>query len=82
MIAREQSDSYDLHRMLRMAGYGMVILGPSLHFWFNLVSRLFPKRDLVSTLKKMVMGQAIYGPIVTVIFFCMNALLQGTRIFS
>ncbi|KAK4784514.1 hypothetical protein SAY86_018882 [Trapa natans] len=77
MISKEEADSYDIERMLRMAGYGMVILGPSLHYWFNLVSRLFPKRDLVSTVMKMVMGQTIYGPIVTVIFFYMNSMLQG-----
>ncbi|KAK4749940.1 hypothetical protein SAY87_027389 [Trapa incisa] len=76
-ISKVQSDSYDLQRTLRMAWYGMAILGPSLHFWFNLVSKLFPKRDLVSTLKKMVMGQAIYGPIMTVVFFCVSARLKG-----
>lgn len=60
-----------------MAGYGMVILGPSLHFWFNFVSKLLPRRDLLSTLKKMVMGQTLYGPAMTVVFFSLNARLQG-----
>ncbi|RDX95358.1 PXMP2/4 family protein 4, partial [Mucuna pruriens] len=76
-IVRESSEPFDFIRTLRMAGYGMVILGPSLHFWFNFVSKLFPKRDLFSTLKKMVMGQTIYGPSMTVIFFSSNARLQG-----
>ena len=55
----------------------MIILGPTLHFWFNFVSKLFPKRDLLSTLKKMVMGQTIYGPAMTIVFFSLNARLQG-----
>lgn len=55
----------------------MVILGPSLHFWFNFVSKLFPRKDLFSTLKKMVMGQTLYGPAMTVVFFSLNARLQG-----
>ncbi|MED6222148.1 hypothetical protein PIB30_061620 [Stylosanthes scabra] len=76
-IVRKSQDSYDFIRTLRMAGYGMIVLGPSLHFWFNFVSRLFPKRDLLSTLKKMVMGQTIYGPAMTVVFFSLNARLQG-----
>ncbi|KAJ0441790.1 hypothetical protein HanRHA438_Chr16g0749811 [Helianthus annuus] len=76
-IAGSPSDSYDLVRTVRMAGYGMILLGPSLHFWFNFVSRLFPKRDLFSTFKKMFMGQAIFGPIMTVVFFSVNAGLQG-----
>ncbi|KAI3413126.1 uncharacterized protein J3R85_016490 [Psidium guajava] len=76
-IAKPSSESYDLVRTLRMAGYGLLILGPSLHFWFNCMSRLFPKQDLASTLKKMVMGETLYGPAMTVVFFCVNAGLQG-----
>ncbi|PON90571.1 Mpv17/PMP [Trema orientale] len=76
-IAQQSLDSYDLLRTLRMAGYGLLVLGPSLHFWFNFMSKLFPKRDLLSTLKKMAMGQGIYGPTMTVVFFSLNARLQG-----
>ncbi|CAL0320737.1 unnamed protein product [Lupinus luteus] len=76
-IVRQTSEPVDFVRTLRMAGYGMVILGPSLHFWFNFVSKLLPGRDLFSTLKKMVMGQTIYGPAITVIFFSFNARMQG-----
>ncbi|XP_004496888.1 uncharacterized protein [Cicer arietinum] len=76
-IERQSSKSFDFIRTLRMAGYGMIILGPSLHFWFNFVSKLFPGRDLISTLKKMVMGQSLYGPAMTVVFFSLNARLQG-----
>ncbi|XP_010028381.2 PXMP2/4 family protein 4 [Eucalyptus grandis] len=76
-LAKSSSESYDLVRTLRMAGYGMLILGPSLHFWFNCMSRHFPKQDLASTLKKMVMGETLYGPAMTVVFFCVNAGLQG-----
>ncbi|KAK9941879.1 hypothetical protein M0R45_007572 [Rubus argutus] len=72
-----KSDSYDPVRTLRMAGYGMVILGPSMHFWFNFMAKLFPKRDMLSTLKKMAMGQGLYGPTMTVVFFSVNAFLQG-----
>ncbi|KAB1208488.1 PXMP2/4 family protein 4 [Morella rubra] len=76
-IALPSTGSFDFVRTLRMAGYGMVILGPSLHFWFNYMSKLFPKRDIFSTLKKMFMGQALYGPAMTVVFFSVNAFLQG-----
>ncbi|GMY38646.1 PXMP2/4 family protein 4-like [Fagus crenata] len=79
-IALPSSEPFDFVRTLRMAGYGMLILGPSLHFWFNFMSKLFPKRDLVSTLKKMFMGQALYGPTMTVVFFSVNACLQGENI--
>ncbi|KAH7833591.1 hypothetical protein Vadar_007936 [Vaccinium darrowii] len=79
-IVRSSSESYDFLRTLRMAGYGMLILGPSLHFWFNFVSKVLPKRDVMTTLKKIVMGQLLYGPAMTVIFFSVNAALQGENV--
>ncbi|CAK7330091.1 unnamed protein product [Dovyalis caffra] len=79
-ISLPSSEPYDLVRTWRMAGYGLLILGPSLHFWFNFVSKLLPKRDLITTFKKIIMGQTIYGPIMTVVFFSTNARLQGENI--
>ncbi|CAA7038001.1 unnamed protein product [Microthlaspi erraticum] len=76
-IAKNSSESYDLVRTARMAGYGLIVLGPTLHYWFNFMSRLLPKQDLITTFKKMAMGQIIYGPIMMVIFFSLNAFLQG-----
>ncbi|XP_010437706.1 PREDICTED: PXMP2/4 family protein 4-like [Camelina sativa] len=76
-IPQDSVESYDLVRTARMAGYGLLILGPTLHYWFNLMSRLFPKRDLITTFKKMAMGQAVYGPVMNVVFFSSNAALQG-----
>ncbi|CAK9322214.1 unnamed protein product [Citrullus colocynthis] len=76
-ISLSSSEPYDLVRTLRMAGYGMLILGPSLHYWFNLMSKLFPSKDLFSTFKKMALGQSLFGPSMTVVFFSMNAFLQG-----
>uniref|UniRef100_A0A0A0KT72 Peroxisomal membrane protein n=2 Tax=Cucumis sativus TaxID=3659 RepID=A0A0A0KT72_CUCSA len=76
-ISLSSSESYDLIRTVRMAGYGMLVLGPSLHYWFNLMSKLFPQKDLFSTFKKMAMGQGLFGPFMTAIFFSLNAFLQG-----
>lgn len=68
---------FDKSRTLRMAGYGFIISGPTLHLWFNLLSKTLPKRDLISTAKKMVLGQTVFGPAITVVFFSLNACLQG-----
>lgn len=78
-ISSQSSETYDFVRTLRMAGYGMLILGPSLHFWFNFLSKVLPKRDLLTTLKKIFLGQTTYGPCMTVIFFSTNAAVQGTH---
>ncbi|MCO5569126.1 hypothetical protein L7F22_022834 [Adiantum nelumboides] len=68
---------WDTARTLRMVAAGFFISGPTLHVWFNFVSKLIPTRDLFSTFKKMAMGQLIYGPIFTVVFFSLNAYVQG-----
>lgn len=77
MITLEPADSLDLIRTLRMAGYGMLISGPTLHLWFNSVSRFLPRRDTLTTFKKMFLGQTVYGPLMTAVFFSVNAALQG-----
>ncbi|XP_044510017.1 PXMP2/4 family protein 4-like isoform X2 [Mangifera indica] len=76
-ISLPSSSSFDSIRTLRMASYGMLILGPSQHFWFNYMSKVFPKRDIVSTLKKLSLGQGVFGPSITAVFFSYNASLQG-----
>lgn len=60
-----------------MAAYGLLILGPSQHLWFNFLSQILPKRDIVTIMKKIVVGQVIYGPSITTIFFSYNAVLRG-----
>ncbi|TVU50076.1 hypothetical protein EJB05_01431, partial [Eragrostis curvula] len=77
MLTFGPEDSLDLLRTLRMASYGLLISGPTLHFWFNFVSKVFPKKDVLNTFKKMFLGQAVYGPIINSVFFSYNAALQG-----
>uniref|UniRef100_A0A5B7C0M6 PXMP2/4 family protein 4-like n=1 Tax=Davidia involucrata TaxID=16924 RepID=A0A5B7C0M6_DAVIN len=77
MIMLPSPGSFDSIRTLRMAGYGMLILGPAQHLWFNFVARVLPKRDVATTLKKIILGQVIYGPAVNTIFFSFSATLQG-----
>ncbi|KAG6598343.1 PXMP2/4 family protein 4, partial [Cucurbita argyrosperma subsp. sororia] len=77
MITMPSPGSFDLIRTTRMTAYGLLILGPSQHLWFNFMSTISPTRDLLSTFKKMFLGQAVYGPIITSVFFSYNASLQG-----
>ncbi|XP_047338005.1 PXMP2/4 family protein 4-like [Impatiens glandulifera] len=69
--------SYDFSRTLRMGMYGLFISGSTLHYWYNFMSRILPKRNTMASLKKMFLGQAVYGPIMTAVFFSTNAALQG-----
>ncbi|XP_045814094.1 PXMP2/4 family protein 4-like [Trifolium pratense] len=77
MITSSSSASYDLKRTFRMAIYGGLILGPSQHMWFNFLSKILPNRDLATTLKKILMGQAVFGPVINTVFFSYNGALQG-----
>ncbi|KAG6479794.1 hypothetical protein ZIOFF_063268 [Zingiber officinale] len=77
--------SLDTVRILRMSGYGLLVLGPSLHFWYNFLSNILPKQDIITILKKILLGQTTFGPIMTAVFFSVNAFLQGesgNEIFS
>ncbi|XP_076919267.1 uncharacterized protein LOC143579999 [Bidens hawaiensis] len=69
--------SLDLIRTLRMATFGLLLLGPVQHVWFNLLGRILPKRDMTTTFKKLIVGQIFYGPSCTAVFFIYNAFLQG-----
>ncbi|XP_020580274.1 uncharacterized protein LOC110024569 [Phalaenopsis equestris] len=77
MVTLSASASLDWIRTLRMASYGTLVAGPALHLWFNFASRIIPERDVISTLKKIFIGQTCFGPIMTSIFFSLNAGLQG-----
>ncbi|KAJ4836578.1 hypothetical protein Tsubulata_039787 [Turnera subulata] len=77
MISSPSAGSLDFIRMLRMAGYGLLILGPSQHLWFNYLSKILPKRDMLTTLKKIFLGQAVFGPANATVFYSYNAVLQG-----
>ncbi|XP_065880443.1 protein SYM1-like isoform X4 [Euphorbia lathyris] len=75
-VFSSSSGSFDLIRTSRMAAYGLLLLGPSQHIWFNFMSKALPKRDVLSTLKKTFLGQAFYGPANAIVFFSYNAALQ------
>ncbi|MCO5552611.1 hypothetical protein L7F22_006125 [Adiantum nelumboides] len=74
---KEDAVHWDFPRSIRMLAVGLFLSGPTLHFWFNLMSTKFPNRDVASTLKKMALGQTVYGPIFNTVFFSLNAYLQG-----
>ena len=47
---------FDKSRTLTMTGNGLILSCPTLHLWFDLLSKTLPKRDLISTAKIMVLG--------------------------
>jgi protein Mpv17 len=77
MITMEPTGSFDLIRTARMASFGLIFLGPSQHLWFSYLSKILPKRDVLTTFKKIMMGQVLFGPVSNTVFYSYNAALQG-----
>ncbi|KAG6434723.1 hypothetical protein SASPL_106364 [Salvia splendens] len=76
LFTMDPNGAWDPIRTLRIAGFGLFMLGPSQHYWFNFVARVLPNRDMISTLKKLAMGQIAYSPVINGIFFSYNAAAQ------
>lgn len=77
----QPTGSFDLIRTARMASFGLIFLGPSQHLWFSYLSKILPKRDVLTTFKKIMMGQVLFGPVSNTVFYSYNAALQGTSLW-
>lgn len=55
---------------------GFAYFGPAAHYWYETIFRLLPGTSLISTLQKAALGQMIFGPIFTCVFFA-SALIQS-----
>ncbi|RVW40416.1 hypothetical protein CK203_090059 [Vitis vinifera] len=58
-----------------MTGYGLLILGPSQHLWFNFVAKSPTKARCDHYPEENNHGQAIFGPCINSVFFSVNAAL-------
>ena len=75
----EPKQDWDKMRTLRMLGIGAFMSAPFLHMWFNMMQRILPGSDVVSTVKKVLAGQLLASPVVNSIFFAVNSFLQGLQ---
>lgn len=63
-------------RTVASAIVGFCYFGPAAHYWYQMIFQLLPGTSLGSTLQKAGLGQLIFGPTFTCIFFA-SALLQS-----
>eukprot|EP00545_Synedropsis_sp_CCMP1620_P005591 CAMPEP_0119009300 /NCGR_PEP_ID=MMETSP1176-20130426/4275_1 /TAXON_ID=265551 /ORGANISM="Synedropsis recta cf, Strain CCMP1620" /LENGTH=252 /DNA_ID=CAMNT_0006961787 /DNA_START=66 /DNA_END=821 /DNA_ORIENTATION=- len=73
---KEKASKTNWTRLLASAVVGFAYFGPAAHTWYEQIFRLLPGTSLVSTLQKAALGQMIFGPIFTCIFFA-SALFQS-----
>lgn len=67
----------DWVRTIVSALVGLLYFGPAAHHWYEWVTKLFPAANLRSIVTKSAMGQLLFGPAFTCIFFA--ATLLSTR---
>jgi len=71
------SKSTNWTRTVSSALVGLLYFGPAAHFWYETIFKLLPGTSLVSTLQKAALGQLLFGPSFTCIFFATSLLQQG-----
>jgi len=61
---------------------GLVYFGPAAHAWYEMIFRLLPGTSLISTLRKAALGQALFSPSFTCIFFASSLIQSGSFTLS
>lgn len=69
---------YDWTRTLVSTAVGLFYFGPAAHLWYDWVFSILPSVSLVSTLQKAALGQLIFGPVFTCVFFGTSLMQSGT----
>ena len=67
---------YNWTRTMTSAAVGLLYFGPAAHAWYEMIFKLLPGTSLFSTLQKALLGQVIFGPAFTCVFFA-TFLMQG-----
>jgi protein Mpv17 len=65
-------------RIAASAAVGFFYFGPAAHYWYEWVFRILPGTTLPSILQKAALGQMLFGPTFTCIFFASGLLQSGS----
>ena len=61
---------------------GLLVFGPAANLWYSMVFKMFPSTSLFSTFQKAVLGQLIFGPAFTSVFFGAGMIQGGSFSFT
>jgi protein Mpv17 len=78
----ESKKSTNWTRTISSSLVGLLYFGPAAHAWYDMIFKLLPGTSLVSTLQKAALGQLLFGPSFTCIFFATSLLQQGNFSFQ
>ena len=65
-------------RMVTNFLVGLLVFGPAANVWYSTIFKLLPSTSLVSTLQKAALGQLIFGPAFTSVFFGAGMIQAGS----
>ncbi|CAK0742493.1 hypothetical protein CVIRNUC_001400 [Coccomyxa viridis] len=72
---------YDIVRNLRMSVYGLVVGGPSGHYWHQFLEAcILPKRPTsrAAVVCKLLVDQLLFAPVSTIMLFAALEAMKGT----
>ncbi|KAJ1458368.1 hypothetical protein M885DRAFT_436822 [Pelagophyceae sp. CCMP2097] len=81
--AQKIEASSDLRRTAVTSAIGGIYFAPAAHFWYDWITTAIPGSTLPRILAKALLGQLIFGPLVTCVFFAAAAAQspEGIRSF-
>lgn len=65
-------------RILTTFLVGLLFFGPAANIWYSTIFKILPSTSLIATLQKAALGQIIFGPIFTCVFFGAGMIQSGT----
>eukprot|EP00526_Cylindrotheca_closterium_P022581 CAMPEP_0113646918 /NCGR_PEP_ID=MMETSP0017_2-20120614/24808_1 /TAXON_ID=2856 /ORGANISM="Cylindrotheca closterium" /LENGTH=183 /DNA_ID=CAMNT_0000558889 /DNA_START=508 /DNA_END=1056 /DNA_ORIENTATION=+ /assembly_acc=CAM_ASM_000147 len=74
----KEDSSFDTKRLIFATLIGAIYFAPAAHYWYEGIFRFLPGKGVVSTLQKALLGQAIFGPAFTCVFFASSLMQNGT----
>ena len=67
----------DAKRTITSMLVGLLYFGPALHYWLQMISALIPGFGVKDTLIKTFMGQSLFGPTITCVFFAATLIANA-----
>jgi hypothetical protein len=72
-----QTVTLDTKRLWTSVGVGLLYYGPAAHYWYETIFQILPGAGLASTLQKAALGQIVFGPAFTCVFFAASLWRSG-----
>ncbi|KAK4362645.1 hypothetical protein RND71_017886 [Anisodus tanguticus] len=73
----DQAASADVKRTFLFTFLGLVLVGPTLHFWYLYLSRLVTTPGVAGTVMRLVLDQFLFAPIFVGVFLSSLVTLEG-----